>query len=177
MKILFLKRTICPEQPINWKGEHLLECTHSFNRRSKKYYLMYCDVLKKMPNARLKIRVYGRLYNSIQGERIRYVDSDQVCSADKWNISKNEGKHTMNKHDLNNVDALIGKKYYQLSYDEKLIIADIFKTGRKLGMKLVVNLPKNSDEALIQSLKNGIWGIYEMEHTDAQGIEVQIERI
>lgn len=45
-----------------------------------------------MPNARLKIRVYGRLYNSIQGERIRYVDADQVCSADKWNISKNEGK-------------------------------------------------------------------------------------
>lgn len=101
MKILFLKRTICPEQPINWKGEHLLECTHSFNRRSKKYYLMYCDVLKKMPNARLKIRVYGRLYNSIQGERIRYVDADQVCSVAKWNISKNEGKHTMNKHDLN----------------------------------------------------------------------------
>lgn len=26
----------------------------------------------------------------------RYVDADQVCSADKWNISKNEGKHTMN---------------------------------------------------------------------------------
>jgi len=92
MKILFLKRKIYPEQPINWEGEHLLECTHSFNRRSKKYYLMYCDVLKKMPNARLKIRVYGRLYNSIQGERIRYVDADQVCSADKWNISKNEGE-------------------------------------------------------------------------------------
>ena len=70
------------------------------------------------------------------------------------------------KANLNNVVALIGKKYYQLSYDEKLIIADIFKTGRKLGMKLVVNLPKNSDEALIQSLKNGIWGIHEMEHTD-----------
>ena len=84
---------------------------------------------------------------------------------------------SQNKANLNNVDALIGKKYYQLSYDEKLIIADIFKTGRKLGMKLVVNLPKNSDEALIQSLRNGIWGIYEMEHTDAQGIEVQIERI
>ena len=39
------------------------------------------------------------------------------------------------KANLNNVDALIGKKYYQLSYDEKLIIADIFKTSRKLGMK------------------------------------------
>jgi hypothetical protein len=84
---------------------------------------------------------------------------------------------SQNKANLNNVDALIGKKYYQLSYDEKLIIADIFKTGRKLGMKLVVNLPKNSDEALIQSLNNGIWGIYEMEHPDAQGIEVQIETI
>ena len=93
MKILLtLKRTINPEQPINWEGKHLLECTHSFNSKSKKHYLMYCDVLKKMPNARLKIRVYGRLYNSIQGERVRYVDADQVCSADKWNISKNEEK-------------------------------------------------------------------------------------
>lgn len=89
MKILSLKKTICPEQPINWEGEHLLECTHSFNSKSKKYYLMYCDVLKKMPNARLKIRVYGRLYKSTQGERIRYVDADQVCPADKWHISKN----------------------------------------------------------------------------------------
>jgi hypothetical protein len=92
MKILYLKRRIHPEQPINWGGEYLLECTHSLNSKSKIYYLMYCDILKKMPNARLKIRVYGRRYVSTQGDCIRYIDADRVCLAEKWNKSKNEEK-------------------------------------------------------------------------------------
>ena len=72
--------------------------------------------------------------------------------------------------------TLIGKKYYQLSRDEKLIVSDIFKTGRKHGFKLIVNLPSDADEDLKKSLQNGVWGIREMEHKDAIGLVVQVEK-
>lgn len=72
--------------------------------------------------------------------------------------------------------TLIGKKYYQLSRDEKLIVSDIFKTGRKHGFKLIVNLPSDADEDLKKSLQNGVWGICEMEHKDAIGLVVQVEK-
>jgi hypothetical protein len=45
---------------------------------------MYCDVLKKMPGGRLKIKVYGERYRSIEGEKIRYVDADCVANAGDW---------------------------------------------------------------------------------------------
>lgn len=72
---------------------------------------------------------------------------------------------------------LIGKKYYQLSRDEKLIVSEIFKIGRKHGFKLIVNLPPDADEDLKKSLQNGVWGIHEMEHKDAIGLIVQVEKI
>lgn len=45
---------------------------------------MYCNVLKAMPDGRLKIKVYGERYRSIAGEKIRYVDADQVESTASW---------------------------------------------------------------------------------------------
>ena len=72
---------------------------------------------------------------------------------------------------------LIGKKYYQHSRDEKLIVSEIFKIGRKHGFKLIVNLPPDADEDLKKSLQNGVWGIHEMEHKDAIGLIVQVEKI
>ena len=81
---LTMTRRIYSDQPQNWQGQHLLKCTHSLNLKSKIHYLMYCDVLKKMPGGRLKIKVYGERYRSIEGEKIRYVDADQVESAEGW---------------------------------------------------------------------------------------------
>ena len=81
-------RTIHKTHPEEWAGIHVLKCTHSLNSRSKIDYLMYCDVLKKMPAGRLKIRVYGNRYVSTEGSRIRYVDRDAVDKAEDWNIEK-----------------------------------------------------------------------------------------
>lgn len=79
-----ITRRIYSDQPQNWQWRHLLKCTHSLNSKSKIHYLMYCDVLKEMLGGRLKIKVYGKRYRSIEGEKIRYVDADQVESAASW---------------------------------------------------------------------------------------------
>lgn len=79
-----ITRRIYSDQPQNWQWRHLLKCTHSLNSKSKIHYLMYCDVLKEMPGGRLKIKVYGERYRSIEGEKIRYVDADCVAKASDW---------------------------------------------------------------------------------------------
>ena len=81
---LTMTRRIYSDQPQNWQGQHLLKCTHSLNSTSKIHYLMYCDVLKEMPGGRLKIKVYGERYRSIEGEKIRYVDADCVAKESDW---------------------------------------------------------------------------------------------
>jgi hypothetical protein len=81
---LTMTRRIYSDQPQNWQGQHFLKCTHSLNSKSKIHYLMYCNVLKAMPDGRLKIKVYGERYRSIAGEKIRYVDADQVESTASW---------------------------------------------------------------------------------------------
>ena len=81
---LTMTRRIYSDQPQNWQGQHLLKWTHSLNSKSKIHYLMYCDVLKEMPGGRLKIKVYGERYRSIEGEKIRYVDADCVAKESDW---------------------------------------------------------------------------------------------
>jgi hypothetical protein len=76
-----------------------------------------------------------------------------------------------------NVRNLIGKRYYELSNRERQEVAHVFKHGQKFGMKLVVELPPNADDKLKDSLKNGIWGIQEMNHKDALGVVVKIENV
>ena len=49
---------------------------------------MYCDVLKEMPDRRLKVKVYGYRHLSIEGERIRYVCSSAVVLACEYGIPK-----------------------------------------------------------------------------------------
>ena len=73
----------CKDNPKDWKGQHVLHCCHSLNRRSKIYYIMYCDILKKMPDGRLKIKVYGQRYTSVETDRIRYVPEFRVEEASK----------------------------------------------------------------------------------------------
>ncbi|ATD64603.1 hypothetical protein CGZ65_03450 [Neisseria weixii] len=81
-------RTIHKKLSEAWAGIHVLKCTHSLNSRSKIDYLMYCDVLKKMPGGRLKIRVYGSRYVSTEGSRIRYAGRDAADKAGDRNIGK-----------------------------------------------------------------------------------------
>ena len=83
-----MKRRICNgEPPKQWQQKHVLTCTHSLNSISKIHYLMYCDILKTMPDSRLKIRVYGDRYVSTAGEKIRYVEADRVELAELWKVN------------------------------------------------------------------------------------------
>ena len=58
---------------------------------------MYCDIIKEMPNRRLKIKVYGDRHVSICGEKIRYVDAHRVVDAKDYNVKKilNDIKYEM----------------------------------------------------------------------------------
>lgn len=85
-------REIIKKQPEKWQVRHLLKCTHSLNSKSKIHYLMYCDVIKDMPDGRLKIKVYGERHLSVDGEKIRYVDARKVVSAKDYNVEKSEGR-------------------------------------------------------------------------------------
>lgn len=75
-------------KPDRWNGTHYLNCLHSLNSRSQIEYQMFCNILKTMPDGRLKIEVFGYRYfyrtSSINNSRIRYVDDWRV--TDKcWN--------------------------------------------------------------------------------------------
>jgi len=59
--------------------KYLLKCAHQVGR-SRHEYLMECDVLKRMPDGRLKIRVYGDRFWKRDKQRIRYVESVRVIS-------------------------------------------------------------------------------------------------
>lgn len=71
----------CRKFPKEWDKKYVLECTHSYNSRAQDNYLMYCNVLKEMPNGRLKVRVFGYRWKNVDGEKIRYVDSYRVSEV------------------------------------------------------------------------------------------------
>lgn len=75
---------ICKEQPKEWDGEHYFTCEHSLNSRSKIYFLMHCNILKKMPDGRLKIKVFGYRWLHPNGEKIRYVDNFRVVKQSEY---------------------------------------------------------------------------------------------
>lgn len=59
-----------------------LRCSHCVGVNCKEY-LMKCDVLKAMPDGRVKIKVYGdRYWKPVEGGEvktsIRYVDSYRI---------------------------------------------------------------------------------------------------
>lgn len=56
-----------------------LKCAHVIGR-NRAEYLMRCDVLKEMPDGRLKVRVYGdrNWANTDHLSRVRYVDRHRV---------------------------------------------------------------------------------------------------
>lgn len=71
--------------PKNWDGKHFLTCTHSYNSKASIDYIMYCNVIKEMPNDRLKIKVFGYRWHDTEGkEKIRYIDKYRVINADSF---------------------------------------------------------------------------------------------
>lgn len=76
--------------PENWQGEHLLVCRHHYNSRSYDDFLMYCNVLKEMPDGRLKIKVFGYRWTRTDGEKIRYIDKFRVVKAEKFSKFRGE---------------------------------------------------------------------------------------
>lgn len=76
--------TICKTVPTEWGGKHYLICTHHFNSRSYINYLMHCNVIKEMPDGRLKIKVFGYRWTKSDGYKIRYVDKYRVRNSDEY---------------------------------------------------------------------------------------------
>lgn len=76
--------SICKGIPETWDGKYYLTCVHSLNSRSKIDFLMHCNILKTMPDGRLKIKVFGERYKHPHGEKIRYVDAYRVVEANKF---------------------------------------------------------------------------------------------
>ncbi|NBH76365.1 hypothetical protein D3Z29_10885 [Rodentibacter pneumotropicus] len=77
---------ICEDTPTEWHGEYYLKCVHSLNSLSQIDFLMHCNVLKKMPDGRLKIKVFGYRWSHSIGKKIRYVDSFRIVSANKFQV-------------------------------------------------------------------------------------------
>lgn len=59
------------------EARHLLACRHQICRNGRDYY-MRCDILKVMPDGRLKVRVWGDRYWKSEKNRIRYVEASRV---------------------------------------------------------------------------------------------------
>ncbi|GAI87011.1 unnamed protein product [marine sediment metagenome] len=59
---------------------HKLSCSHVYCRNSRVDYCMDCIILKKMPNFRLKILVFGERNRKGHDDKkqIRYVDESRV---------------------------------------------------------------------------------------------------
>lgn len=59
------------------KATHLLECTHCIGTTCKDF-AMRCNVVKTMPDGRLKLVVFGRLYWGGDDKKVRYVEAWRV---------------------------------------------------------------------------------------------------
>ena len=65
---------------------HNLSCSHAFNLLSSYNYTMDCIILKKMPNDRLKILVFG------ERNRKGYDDKKQIRYVDRYRVRPKESK-------------------------------------------------------------------------------------
>lgn len=72
---------IFKRRPENWDGKYLLKCKHCRGRSESKY-LMYCNLVKEMPNNRVKVKVFGYRCSSIAGERIRYIHRSRLIKEE-----------------------------------------------------------------------------------------------
>lgn len=58
-----------------------IECCHHYNSKAYDDFLMYCNVIKEMPDGRLKLKVFGYRWTKTDGEKIRYVEADRVLKT------------------------------------------------------------------------------------------------
>lgn len=81
-----MKYTICRHsEPEEWEKEYYLECQHSYNRRAKTHFVMYCNLIKEMPDKeRYKVRVFGYRWLSTNGSKIRYVPKERVLPISEF---------------------------------------------------------------------------------------------
>ena len=70
-------------KPSDWKGIHVLRCRHCIGKNSI-YYLMYCDIVKEMPNGKVKLKVYGDRYCHTNGFKYRYVLKHKVSEYQEY---------------------------------------------------------------------------------------------
>lgn len=75
-----MKFHICKDKPEEWEGLYYLKCRHRLGSSCIRY-LMHCNVIKTMPDGRLKLQVFGSRYVSVKGSRIRYVFPDHICNV------------------------------------------------------------------------------------------------
>jgi len=78
------------EEPTTYDtAKHVLWCRHAIGKNGRDYE-MRCEILKTMPDGRLKIRVFGERYwwDRRHVSRIRYVDSNRVSV----NPTQNKGE-------------------------------------------------------------------------------------
>ncbi len=65
---------------------HKLECSHQINPRNRNEYFMPCVILKRLPDNRVKILVFGDRRIKIElcrdKKRIRYVHDHRVTQMD-----------------------------------------------------------------------------------------------
>lgn len=73
-------------------AQYELECRHVLGSNERTYYKL-CDIIKVMPDGRLKIQTYGDLFwpidsTSVVKIRRAYVDSSRVYPRQKKTLQK-----------------------------------------------------------------------------------------
>nr|DAP27145.1 MAG TPA: hypothetical protein [Caudoviricetes sp.] len=71
-------------KPANWQGVHVLKCKHCVGSKNCKRYAMYCDVIKEMPDGRVKIKVYGDRYWHTNNFKYRYVEKRKISKYEEY---------------------------------------------------------------------------------------------
>lgn len=70
-------------KPADWKGTHILICSHCFGK-SEMVYGMYCNIIRETKGGKLLIEVFGRRYRHVVGVKRRYVESYKVREYHKY---------------------------------------------------------------------------------------------
>lgn len=71
-------------KPADWKGIYILKCKHCVGSKNCKRYAMYCDVIKEMPDGRVKIKVYGNRYWHTNNFKYRYVEKRKISKYEEY---------------------------------------------------------------------------------------------
>jgi hypothetical protein len=70
---------------------HYLQCSHCVGRNRNIYY-MKCNILKRLPNGKLKLEVFGQRdwKNKEHIKQTRYTEANRVHKKEKFIIDQKE---------------------------------------------------------------------------------------